>query len=215
MVRSSSRWGYVAVFRQLRLDPDTRTGRFGQTAPIWRPNISMTFFEWPRTRRFSRPAPRAANPPDTIPWEGAAAAERKGSAMSVPSYDLFIEPVLRFLAARPRRCTCAGCLQGGSRNARTHDDRRWLPERPASRTALDGPVIGSSAGYSSPPQHGFWRLTPRGTVSLPPTPALSHPRPSPRLRRRTCWFRNPTVQSRDRRRGPAPTPPKPPSHGHT
>lgn len=87
--------------------------------------------------------------------------------MSVPTYDQFIEPVLRFLATRPEGVPTRE-VQEAAANALqlTSEQREEL--LPSGTQPIFRNRIGwahdrlKRAGLSSSPKHGFWQLTPQG-----------------------------------------------------
>ncbi|EKF8203931.1 TPA: restriction endonuclease [Pseudomonas aeruginosa] len=96
--------------------------------------------------------------------------------MSVPTYDQFIEPVLRFLAARPNGATAAETQEGAALALDLNSAQR--EETIASGQATYKNRAGwahdrlKRAGYSSSAKRGYWKLTEAGFAF-----AQSHPAP--------------------------------------
>ena len=96
--------------------------------------------------------------------------------MSVPTYDQFIEPVLRFLAARPNGATAAETQEGAALALDLKSAQR--EETIASGQATYKNRAGwahdrlKRAGYSSSAKRGYWKLTEAGFAF-----AQSHPAP--------------------------------------
>ncbi len=88
-------------------------------------------------------------------------------AMAVPTYDQFIEPLLRYLAANPQGKAAAEAHEALADQLKlTEDDRAELI--PSQMQAVYKNRIGwahdrlKRAGLSTSPKRGFWRLTESG-----------------------------------------------------
>ncbi len=87
--------------------------------------------------------------------------------MSVPTYDQFIEPVLRFLATRPEGVPTRE-VQEAAANALQLTPEQRQEMLPSGLQPIFRNRIGwahdrlKRAGLSSSPKHGFWQLTPQG-----------------------------------------------------
>jgi restriction system protein len=95
--------------------------------------------------------------------------------MPVPTYDQFIEPVLRFLAAHPDGATAAEVQEGAALAlGLSHAQRE---ETIASGQATYKNRAGwahdrlKRAGYSSSAKRGYWRLTEAGLAFAQSNPA--------------------------------------------
>jgi restriction system protein len=89
--------------------------------------------------------------------------------MPVPTFDQFIEPLLRFLAEHPDGTTVVEAYEVvANRVGLTADDRAEL--LPSGAQAVYKNRIGwaqdrlKRAGFSSSPRWGFWKLTPVGSA---------------------------------------------------
>lgn len=97
----------------------------------------------------------------------ARAIRWRGGVMSVPTYDKFIEPVLRYLATRLDGATTRDVQEGAARalNLSDLDRQELLPSgsQPVykNRTGWAHDRL-KRAGLSTTPRRGFWQLTPRG-----------------------------------------------------
>lgn len=98
--------------------------------------------------------------------------------MSVPTYDRFIEPVLRFLAAHPSGAPVAEVREGvAETTGLTAEDRAAL--LPSGGQPVFSNRIGwahdrlKRAGFSESPRRGFWKLTPEGQAFAAKHPKLS------------------------------------------
>ena len=87
--------------------------------------------------------------------------------MSIPSYDQFIEPILRFLAAHPEGARARDAMEAAADAlGLTEADR--LAMLPSGMQAVYRNRAGwahdrlKRAGLSSSPRRGFWRITPEG-----------------------------------------------------
>lgn len=87
--------------------------------------------------------------------------------MSIPSYDQFIEPILRFLAAHPEGARARDAVEAAADAlGLTEADR--LAMLPSGMQAVYRNRAGwahdrlKRAGLSSSPRRGFWRITPEG-----------------------------------------------------
>lgn len=98
--------------------------------------------------------------------------------MTVPTYDQFIAPLLRFLAANPDGAPTAVAQAAAADALGLTEDQRaerlpsgvQLVYRNRAGWAQDRLKRG---GYSSSPKYGFWRLTPEGLAFAVANPNLS------------------------------------------
>lgn len=97
--------------------------------------------------------------------------------MAVPTYDKFIEPVLRYLARHPEGATTREVCESVAESLKlTEADRAEL--LPSGAQAVYRNRVGwahdrlKRAKYSSSPRRGFWKLTPEGLAF-----AKQHPEP--------------------------------------
>jgi restriction system protein len=87
--------------------------------------------------------------------------------MAVPTYDKFIEPILRYLAANPSGARAKDVYEAAARTLGLSDEQRqeWVPSgaKPVyiNRASWAHDRL-KRAGLSSSPRHGFWKLTDRG-----------------------------------------------------
>jgi restriction system protein len=89
--------------------------------------------------------------------------------MTVPTYDQFIEPLLRFLAARPDGVPIGDACEGVANTMKlSPEDRAEI--LPSGRQAVFRNRIGwahdrlKRAGHSESPRRGLWRLTSKGVA---------------------------------------------------
>src|ERR1039458_7039682 len=99
--------------------------------------------------------------------------------MSVPTYDRFIEPILRYLAQHPNGAAAKDVHDAAARELQITDaDRQEL--LPSGAQPIYKNRAGwahdrlKRAGLSSSPRRGYWQLTPQGMDF-----AKSHPSPLP------------------------------------
>lgn len=103
-------------------------------------------------------------------------AERGDTAdMAVPTYDKFIEPILRYLASRPD-----GALARDAHEAAAEALRLPASDRLELLPSGVQPVYKNRAGwahdrlkragYSTSPRRGFWQLTPKGVAFVKSNP---------------------------------------------
>ncbi len=87
--------------------------------------------------------------------------------MPVPTYDQFIEPILRYLAARPDGAPARDVYEGAS-EALGLDEAQWQEILPSGGQAVYKNRVGwahdrlKRAGLSFSARRGLWRLTPQG-----------------------------------------------------
>lgn len=87
--------------------------------------------------------------------------------MAVPTYDKFIEPILRHLAANPSGSRAKDAYEAAAKALRLSDEQRqeWVPSgsKPVyiNRASWAHDRL-KRAGLSSSPRHGFWKLTDKG-----------------------------------------------------
>lgn len=100
--------------------------------------------------------------------------------MSVPTYDRFIEPVLRHLATQPDGAT-ARSVQDAAADALGLSEAQRAEVVPSGQQPVFRNRAGwahdrlKRAGYSSSPRRGVWRLTPAGHAYVRAQP---HPLPA-------------------------------------
>jgi restriction system protein len=99
--------------------------------------------------------------------------------MAVPTYDKFIEPVLRYLAARPEGAPARDVSAAAADALQLSDtDRQELLPSGAQATYKNRAGWGHDrlkrAGLSSSPRRGVWQLTPKGIDFV-----RQHPAPLP------------------------------------
>jgi restriction system protein len=100
----------------------------------------------------------------------------KGSLMSVPTYDKFIEPILRYLAANPEGATARDTHEAAARGLDLSESQ--LQELIASGQAIYKNRAGwahdrlKRAGLSSSAKRGYWKLTEAGIAY-----STQHPSP--------------------------------------
>jgi len=99
--------------------------------------------------------------------------------MSVPTYDQFIEPVLRYLAQHPEGASAPAAHDAAANElGLTEEDRAILLPSGAQRMYKNRAGWAHDrlkrAGLSSTPKHGFWKLTPAGIEF-----AKTNPKPLP------------------------------------
>lgn len=99
--------------------------------------------------------------------------------MPVPTYDKFIEPILRYLAAHPSGASAKEAHEAAAKVLGLSEiDRQEL--LPSGRQLVYKNRAGwahdrlKRAGLSSSPRRGFWKITPKGLEF-----ARSHPSPLP------------------------------------
>lgn len=97
--------------------------------------------------------------------------------MAVPTYDKFIEPVLRYLAAHPDGAPARDVSAAAADALQLSDaDRQELLPSGAQPTYKNRAGWGHDrlkrAGLSASPRRGFWQITPQGVEF-----ALQHPAP--------------------------------------
>lgn len=91
--------------------------------------------------------------------------------MAVPTFDKFIDPVLRFLATRPDGALARDAYQAAARalNLSDADCQELLPSgtQPIykNRTGWAHDRL-KRLGFSSSPRRGYWRLTAKGHAFL-------------------------------------------------
>jgi restriction system protein len=97
--------------------------------------------------------------------------------MTVPTYDKFIEPILRYLAGHPNGALARDAHEAAAQTLGLSDaDRQEL--LPSGTQPVYKNRVGwahdrlKRAGLSSSPRRGYWQLTPRGAEF-----AASHPPP--------------------------------------
>lgn len=98
--------------------------------------------------------------------------------MPVPTFDKFIEPILRFLASHPEGATARDVHDAAadSLGLTTADRQELIPTGQAAYKNRAGWAHDrlKRSGYSSSPKHGVWRLTPDGlayaATNTPPLP---------------------------------------------
>lgn len=104
--------------------------------------------------------------------------------MALPTYDRFIEPLLRFLATQPDGASARSAQEGAA-------DALGLDEEQRNEVVASGqPVFRNRAGWahdrlkraglSASPRRGLWRLTPAGHAYLAAQP---QPLPAPEIER--------------------------------
>lgn len=104
--------------------------------------------------------------------------------MALPTYDRFIEPLLRFLATQPDGASARSAQEGAA-------DALGLDEEQRNEVVASGqPVFRNRAGWahdrlkraglSTSPRRGLWRLTPAGHAYLAAQP---QPLPAPEIER--------------------------------
>jgi restriction system protein len=91
--------------------------------------------------------------------------------MSVPTYDQFIEPILRFLASRPEGVQAKEAHEAAANVLQLDEDQRQetvssgqLTYKNRSRWAHDRL---KRAGLSDSAKRGYWKLTEEG-IAYPP-----------------------------------------------
>lgn len=95
--------------------------------------------------------------------------------MSVPTYDQFIEPILRFLAAHPEGATASETHEAAAQALGLNEAQRQ--ETIASGQATYKNRSGwahdrlKRAGYSSSAKRGYWQLTDAGSAFAQANPA--------------------------------------------
>jgi restriction system protein len=89
--------------------------------------------------------------------------------MAVPTYDKFVEPVLRYLAAHPEGAMARDVHQGAADALQVSEaDRAEMI--PSGTQLVYKNRIGwahdrlKRAGLSSSPRRGFWQITPEGAA---------------------------------------------------
>src|SRR4051812_35162770 len=92
---------------------------------------------------------------------------QKGATMGVPTYDQFIEPILRYLAAHPNGAPAREAHEAAASALGLSDTDRQelLPSgtQPVYKNRAGWPHDRlKRAGLSSSPRRGFWQLTPDG-----------------------------------------------------
>jgi restriction system protein len=97
--------------------------------------------------------------------------------MTVPTYDRFIEPILRFLATKPDGVSAREAHEAAARALEVSEvDRQELLPSGAQLIYKNRAGWGHDrlkrAGLSSSPRRGFWRLTDQGRAFI-----ASHPSP--------------------------------------
>jgi restriction system protein len=98
--------------------------------------------------------------------------------MPVPSYDQFIEPLLRYLAARPQGVATDDVYEGVA-NAMALAPEERLILLPSGRQPVYKNRIGwahdrlKRAGLSTSPKRGLWKLTPNGVQLVERRPQLT------------------------------------------
>lgn len=99
--------------------------------------------------------------------------------MSVPTYDQFIEPILRYLASRPEGATASEAHEAAAQTL-------GLDEAQRQETTTSGQATYKNragwahdrlkrAGYSSSAKHGYWKLTDDGLAFAQANPAPLSP----------------------------------------
>jgi len=102
--------------------------------------------------------------------------------MPVPTYDQFIEPLLRYLAAHPEGVRAADAHEAVAAQVgltpEERDERLPSGVQPVykNRNGWAHDRL-KRAGFSTSPRYGFWQLTTQGS----PTPRSTRPCP------RTSW----------------------------
>ena len=106
-----------------------------------------------------------------IVWVGPRVARRHNCSMSVPTYDKFIEPILRFLAAHPAGAPARDAHEAAAEELGvSSEDRQEL--LPSGTQPIYKNRAGwahdrlKRAGLSSSPRRGFWQLAEQGTAFM-------------------------------------------------
>ncbi|KTT04171.1 restriction endonuclease [Pseudomonas oryzihabitans] len=99
--------------------------------------------------------------------------------MSVPTYDQFIEPILRFLAAHPEGATAGEAHEAAAQALGLSEEQRQETIASGQPTYKNRSGWAHDrlkrAGYSSSAKRGYWQLTDSGRVFAQANPApLSH-----------------------------------------
>lgn len=98
--------------------------------------------------------------------------------MPVPTYDKFIEPILRFLAKNPEGVPAREAHDAAAEAlGLTEQERQELiPTGQAAYKNRAGWAHDrlKRAGYSSSPKHGYWRVTPEGAAFIAAHPSPLH-----------------------------------------
>lgn len=107
------------------------------------------------------------------------AAIQEERDMTVPTYDKFIEPILRYLALHPEGATAPAAHEAAAKQLSLSEEDRALI-LPSGTQRIYKNRAGwahdrlKRAGLSSSPKHGFWRITPAGLEF-----AKNNPQPLP------------------------------------
>ena len=116
--------------------------------------------------------------------------------MSIPTYDKFIEPILRYLAKHPDGERAADVYEAAAETLGINEDDK-LTVLPSRTQPVYKNRVGwahdrlKRAGLSSSPRHGHWKLTEKGFAF-----AQSHPTPLSEQQIKELAVVDPTVRLR-------------------